>query len=79
MFSVIDKSDSHWGETQALERVIEEMDVRKCALIDPSLLLEDIEPSYANYSNNYDNAALTETVETKYNELTSENCSHSQS
>lgn len=78
MFS--DKNDSHWGETQALERVIEEMDVRKCPLIDPSLLLEDIEPSsYANYTNNFDGNALAENVESRFSDLTPENCSQSQS
>lgn len=75
-----DKSDSHWGETQALERVIEEMDVRKCPLIDPSLLLEDIEPtSYASYSDNFDGNTLAENVESRFSNLTPENCSQSQS
>lgn len=50
------------------------MDVRKCSLIDPSLLLDDIEPTYSNYSNNYGTASLTqENVETKFNDVTGNN------
>ncbi len=75
--TITDKTVSQWSEAQALERVIEEMDVRKCALIDPSLLLEDIEPSYSNYTNNY-STVLEEGVDNKFNDMAG-SCSQSRS